>query len=66
MNQLIAVIKQAQREPKTFQSDWARSNAFHVAEAACRGYITCLQAGVNKGKWLATAAGIDLVERQEA
>lgn len=66
MNHLIAIIKQTQANPQTFQSNWARANAFHVAEAACRGYVTCIQAGVNRGKWMVTEAGIALVERQEA
>lgn len=65
MNSLLAVIKKLQKEPKTFQSDWARSNAYALAEAVSRGYVTCLQAGVNTGKWMATAEGINLVEKQE-
>ncbi|AKG94501.1 hypothetical protein [Delftia phage IME-DE1] len=66
MNGLIAIIKKVQREPKTFQSDWARANAYNLSEAVSRGYVTCLQCGVNTGKWMATEAGIALVERQEA
>ena len=66
MNGLIAIIKQVQRNPKTFQSDWARANAYNLSEAVSRGYVTCLQRGVNTGKWMATEAGLALVERQEA
>lgn len=65
MNQLIAVLKRAQKEPFKFQSDYARANAFHVAEAASRGFITCLQQGTNAGCWMATEAGIAFIERAE-
>lgn len=65
MNNLIAVLKRAQRDPFKFQSDYARAQAYHVAEAASRGFLTCLQQGTNAGCWMVTEAGVAFVERAE-
>lgn len=63
MNELIDAITRCHQDPQRFQSNWSRANAYIIAEAACRGLITCLVGGVNIGQWVATARGIDMVER---
>lgn len=65
MNKLLEVLKRAQKEPFKFQSDYARANAYHVAECASRGFITCLQQGTNAGCWMVTEAGVAFIERAE-
>lgn len=65
MNELLKVVKACQLEGKAFQSDFARKHAYAFAECASRGLITCLQGGLNKNRWIATAAGIELIERNE-
>lgn len=66
MNALLNLLLELQREPKAFQSDWARANAYHVAEAASRGYITCVQQGINRGKWYVSLKGVNLLNSQGA
>lgn len=65
MNKLLEVLKRAQREPFKFQSDYARANAYYVAEAASRGLVTCIQRGSNAGCWMVTEAGVAFIERAE-
>lgn len=64
MNELIKVIRACQQEPKAFQSDFARKHASAVAECASRGFITCLQYGVNKGRWMVTSEGIEIAQKE--
>ena len=64
MNELIKVIRACQQEARAFQSDFARKHASAFAECASRGFITCLQYGVNKGKWMATAEGIEIAQKE--
>ena len=63
MNKLLEVLKRAHREPFKFQSDYARANAYYVAESASRGYITCIQRGSNTGYWMVTEAGVAFIEQ---
>lgn len=58
MKEIIEVIKEVQRAPKAFQSDYARKYAVSIAEAASRGLITCLQNGINQRHWMATPKGL--------
>ena len=58
MKEIILVIKEVQKDPKAFQSDYARKYAVSIAEAASRGFITCLQDGVNQRHWMATPKGL--------
>lgn len=64
MNALLNLLIELQRDPKAFQSDWARANAYHVAEAASRGYITCIQQGINRGKWYVALKGSRLLNKE--
>lgn len=62
MNKIIYLIQMAQRNPFHFQSNYAREHAYIVAECASRGYITCLQGGMNMGLWMITEKGVNLLE----
>lgn len=64
MNELIKVIIACQNDPKAFQSDFARKHASAFAEASSRGFVTCLQHGVNKGRWMATKEGIEITRKE--
>lgn len=66
MNAVLNLLLELQREPKAFQSDWARANAYHVAEASSRGLITCIQQGINRGKWYVSIVGVRLLNSQGA
>lgn len=66
MNELLSVLKEVHREPKAFQSDWARSKAKWVAEAASRGLISCLQNGYSRHRWMITTKGMKVLENQGA
>ncbi|AJT60829.1 hypothetical protein [Ralstonia phage phiITL-1] len=65
MNDLIKVCTAIHQDPKAFQSDYARKHAYHIAEAASRGLITCITMGLNRGKWFVTQAGLELVKTQQ-
>ena len=64
MNEILSILKEVHRDPKAFQSDWARAKARHVAECASRGFISCLQNGYNRGRWMITAKGMKVLENQ--
>lgn len=66
MNELIKTITGVRRYMPTFQSNFSRKKAHHIAEAASRGYITCIDTGINQGKWMVTQAGLKFLEEQGA
>lgn len=44
--------------PKALQSDFARANAFYIAEAASRGHITSIVFGEPTNIWYVTPRGL--------
>ena len=59
---LIDAVDRAFSEPYKVQSDFARSNAAEVAEAASLGLITSLTvSGKPTREWRATRDGLDLL-----
>lgn len=66
MNELLSVLKEVHVAPKAFQSDWARAKARTVAECASRGFISCLQNGYNRNRWMITPKGMKVLENQGA
>lgn len=61
MNQYLKTLYEIYKEPKFLQSDFARYNAKSVAEAASRGHITCVLAGIATNKWYVTISGAELL-----
>jgi hypothetical protein len=59
----IEVVSRAWADGFTTRSDFARSNAEAVAEAACRGLITTLNVvtGAYGKRWLVTPTGCALL-----
>jgi hypothetical protein len=58
MTEYLKALYAIKKEVRTFQSDFYRSNAALVSEAASRGHITCLRTdGRNMGYWSLTTAG---------
>ena len=62
MYKYLNVLQKVWRNPQTFQSDYSRYNAAFIAEASCRGHITCLCYNVYLGKWYITKEGMDFLK----
>lgn len=63
MGEYLRVLAAIKSCPRTFQSDFARSNAKYVAEAASRGHLSCLTVdGTNGGAWEVTARGVKFLK----
>ena len=58
MNEYIKLIKEILFQPRAFQSDYCRYNAYLVAEAASRGHISCVVQGERKNRWYVTKKGL--------
>lgn len=63
MNQYLRVLYEIYMNPKHLQSDFARYNAKLVAEAASRGHITSVTAGIAVNKWHITIGGMDFLNQ---
>ena len=62
MSEYIKILMAIKSCPKTFQSNYVRSYANLVAEAASRGHLSCLSAdGRNNGAWEVTALGVSFL-----
>lgn len=59
MNEYLKVLHALYMNPRHLQSDFARYNAKIIAEAASRGHITCLLAGIATNKWYLTIKGAE-------
>lgn len=62
MDQYFQVLKTILLKPQRFQSDFSRSHASFIAEAASRGHITCLVDGKVRWKWYVTGAGLEVMQ----
>lgn len=58
MNELIKTLVGVRRMMPTFQSNFSRRKAHWIAEAASRGFISCIDTGINTGKWAVTEEGL--------
>lgn len=58
MYEYIKLLKKIRRSPQTFQSDYSRSKASLISEAASRGHITSMSEGVPLGLWHITLKGM--------
>jgi hypothetical protein len=66
MNDLIKTVTGVHRYQPALKSNFAREKAWPIAEAASRGYITCLSTGLNQGKWMVTQAGLEFLKEMGA
>lgn len=63
MNSYLKVLYEIYTKPRNLQSDFARYNAQLVAEAASRGHISCIIAGVATNKWYITIGGAEFLKK---
>lgn len=61
MNEYLKVLHALYVKPRHLQSDFARYNAKIIAEAASRGHITSLLAGIATNKWYVTIKGAEIL-----
>jgi hypothetical protein len=64
LNPYLDFLKKLYENPKRLQADFCRYNAFMVAEAASRGHISSIKAGVAHNKWVVTKAGVEFITSQ--
>lgn len=64
MNQYLKFLYEIYTNPRHLQSDYCRYNAKFVAEAASRGHITSLLAGISVNKWYITIGGMEFLNEQ--
>lgn len=64
MNELLFVIHTIRLHPRYLQSDFCRYNAFAVAEAASRGYISSVCHGEAYNRWFVTKKGLELLQEE--
>lgn len=58
MDKYLKLLLEVHAHPKAFQSDYARYNAYLIAEAASRGHITSVVNGIPVGRWYVTTEGL--------
>lgn len=63
MNQYLKMLFEIYSQPRHLQSDFARYNAKLVTEAASRGHISCILAGIATNKWYITISGAEFLNK---
>lgn len=64
LNQYLTVLFKMMTNQYKLQSDFARANAFIIAEAASRGHITSILSGVAQNSWFVTSEGMKLLKKE--
>lgn len=64
LNKYLDMLCQMMQKQYTLQSDFARENAFMVAEAASRGHISSVLSGTATNAWYVTAKGFNLLKKE--
>lgn len=64
LNKYLTTLFKLMIHQYTLQSDFARQNAFIIAEAASRGHITSILSGVAQNSWFITNKGCELLKKE--
>lgn len=62
MYKYLKVLRVIYECPRALQSDFARQEAFTIAEAASRGHISSLVLGEPRNYWYITTRGLEFLE----
>ena len=64
LNKYLETLAQMMFNQYKLQSDFARENAFIIAEAASRGHISSVLSGTATNSWYVTAKGFKLLKKE--
>ena len=64
LNKYFETLYKMMYQQYTLQSDFARSHAFIIAEAASRGHISSVLSGTATNAWYVTAKGFKLLKKE--
>ena len=64
LNKYLEVLCKMMQKQYRLQSDFARENAFIIAEAASRGHISSVLSGTATNSWYVTAKGFKLLKKE--
>jgi phosphotransacetylase len=64
LNRYLETLYQLMIHQYKLQSDFARSHAFIIAEAASRGHVTSILSGVAQNSWFVTSEGHKLLKKE--
>lgn len=64
LNRYLETLAKMMFKQYKLQSDFARANAFIIAEAASRGHITSVLSGTATDAWYVTSKGYNLLKKE--
>lgn len=64
LNKYLETLAKMVVKQYKLKSDFARANAFIIAEAASRGHITSVLSGQAVNAWYITAKGFNLLKKE--
>jgi hypothetical protein len=64
LNKYLETLCKMMFKQYRLQSDFARENAFIIAEAASRGHITSVLSGTATNSWYVTSKGYNLLKKE--
>jgi hypothetical protein len=64
LNKYLETLCKMMFKQYSLQSDFARENAFIIAEAASRGHITSVLSGTATNSWYVTSKGYNLLKKE--
>lgn len=64
LNKYLETLAQMMFKQYKLKSDFARENAFIIAEAASRGHITSVLSGTATNSWFVTSKGYTLLKKE--
>lgn len=64
LNKYLETLAKMMFKQYRLQSDFARENAFIIAEAASRGHITSVLSGTATNSWYVTSKGFNLLKKE--
>ena len=64
LNKYLETLCKMMQKQYRLQSDFARENAFLIAEAASRGHISSVLSGTATNSWYVTAKGFKLLKKE--
>ena len=64
LNKYLEALCKMMRKQYKLQSDFARENAFIIAEAASRGHITSVLSDTATNSWYVTLKGYNLLKKE--
>lgn len=64
LNKYLETLYKMMQNQYRLQSDFARENAFIIAEAASRGHISSVISGTATNSWYVTVKGFKLLKKK--